>query len=347
MAAKRLFSNNAVSLLNAPINASATTLQVIPGHGAMFPTPQANEFFCVTLEDQAASIREIIHVTARNGDTFTIARGQEGTTARSWGASQGNDTLVDHRITAGTLYYLKDEFVDTPADLSYSNPDFPALVSYKTALDYLLALDPAEPPDLNAINSAIQQLQAAQAALLGRVAATEGDVAALQGDVTQLQTDLAANNDYSNAAFPNLTTYKLALDYLLDPDYYTGLQAAITEILERLQAIENAGNDYQNPSFPELTNYNLALDYLLQGNAVSGGQVIDADITTAVVGNKTNITLESSYKPFSTAVYVGGVRQKRGVDFYESGDMQLQLQFALTPQMIADGQNVVVDYIVA
>lgn len=322
--AKRLFTNNAVSLLNAPITSTSTTLQVIPGHGAMFPTPQVNEFFTITLEDQSASTREIIHATNRVGDTFTILRGQEGTAAKAWSASQGNDTLVDHRITAGTLYYLKDDPV--PDDYSYVNPDFPALSTYKAALDYLLSLDPSAPPDLSAINAAILTLQES---------------------VTTLQGDLADNNAYVNAAFPNLTDFKLALDYLLDPDYFTGLQAAITEILARLEALEAHGNDYENQSFPALTNYNLALDYLLQGSTVSGGQIIDADITTSVVSNKTNITLETAYVPDSTAVYVGGVRQKRGVDFIESGAMQLQLQFVLTPEMIADGQNVVVDYIVA
>ena len=329
--AKRLFTNNAVTLLNAPITATATILQVMSGHGSMFPTPAANEFFCVTLEDQAATTREIIWVTQRAGDTFTIERAKEGTAPRAWTASSGADTLVDHRVTAETLYYLKDE--TTPADFSYPNPDFPALASYKAALDYLLAIDPTAPPDLNAINSAIQQLQAAQSVL--------------EGSVTQLQTNLAANNAYANAVFPNLTDFKLALDYLLDPDFYTGLQAAITEIQTRLTALEDAGNDYQNPNYPALTNYNLVLDYLLQGNGVSGGQVIDAVVTTTVVSTQTRIDLPSAYQPNSTAVYVGGVRQKRGIDFLETGLTTLELQFVLTLSMIADGQNVVVDYVVA
>jgi len=327
MADKRLFTNNAVSLLMAPLSPTATTLTVMPGHGAMFPTPAApNEFFTVTLENQGATIREILHVTQRSGDTFTVQRGQEGTTALAWSASSGNDTLVDHRVTADTLYYLKDDFTQTPPDLSYSNPDFPALVDYKSALDFLLSLDPNAPPDLSAINAAIAQLQAS---------------------VTQLTSDLASNNDYSNAAFPNLTNFKLALDYALDPTFYTSLQAAIIEIQDRLLALEDHGKDYQNPGFPSLTTYDIALDYLLQGNAVSGGQMVDAEITTAVTGSRTTVTLPTDYKPNTTAVYVGGVRQKRGVDFVETTPNELQLQYVLTPAMIADGQNVVVDYVVA
>lgn len=333
--AKRLFTNNAVSLLNAPISASATALQVIPGHGAMFPTPAANEFFTITLENQTATIREIVWVTARTGDTFTIQRAQEETTAIAWSASSGADTLVDHRVTAGTLYYLKDELVVTDR---YLNPDFPALTAYKEALDYLLAIDPSQPPDLTAIRLSIQQLQTSQAAL-------EGANTALRSDVTQLQLELTTNNSYANAAFPDLTNFKLALDYLLDPDFYLALQSAISEIQVRLTALEAHGSDYSNPAFPTLTNYALALDHVLQGQAVSGGQVIDAAITMAVSGNKTRITLPSAFQINTTAVYVGGVRQKRGVDYVETTAIEIQLQFVLTSAMVADGQNVVVDYI--
>lgn len=105
MSSLQLFSNNAVSLLASPLSIGATSLTVMSGHGAMFPQPSApGEFFLVTLEDQNSTIREIIRVTARAGDTFSgILRAQEGTIPRAWGATIGNDTLVDHRITADTM----------------------------------------------------------------------------------------------------------------------------------------------------------------------------------------------------------------------------------------------------
>jgi hypothetical protein len=102
----QLFANNAVSLLAAPIGASDIMLTVMAGHGAMFPQPTNNgaDFFLITLENQAASVREIIRVGARYGDTFTnLTRGREGTPALAWSASIGNDTLVDHRVTAETM----------------------------------------------------------------------------------------------------------------------------------------------------------------------------------------------------------------------------------------------------
>lgn len=105
MADKQLFANNAVSLLAAAIGPGATSLSVLPGMGALFPQPSApGEYFLVTLENEAATTREIVRVTGRTGDTLTgLVRGQEGTTALSWGSSPGNDTLVDHRVTAQTM----------------------------------------------------------------------------------------------------------------------------------------------------------------------------------------------------------------------------------------------------
>jgi len=104
----QLFTNNAVSLLALPITDTDTSLQVIPGHGALYPMPtgDGSDYFLITLEDQSATVREIIKVTIRVGDTlfFNLSdRGLEGTTVRSWTASAGLDTLVDHRITAETL----------------------------------------------------------------------------------------------------------------------------------------------------------------------------------------------------------------------------------------------------
>jgi len=101
----QLFSNNAVTLLAAPILISSTSLTVMPGYGALFPQPiGANQFFLITLENQTATAREIVRVNGRTGDTFTnLVRGQEGTTAAAWFSTTGNDTLVDHRVTAETM----------------------------------------------------------------------------------------------------------------------------------------------------------------------------------------------------------------------------------------------------
>lgn len=340
MAIKRLFTNNAISLLAHSITATATSLSVMPGHGSLYPSPAANEIFTVTLEDQAASVREIVHVTARSGDTFTILRGQEGTAPRAWSASQGNDTLVDHRITADTLYYLKDTFTaPPPVDLTAIKQ---AIADLQVALAQLPQFDPS------ALQLAITDLSNRLTAVENAAPGSDFDPSAILAAIAELQQNLSANNYYVNAGFPEIETFKQALDFLLDSDFYTGLQAAIIEINNRLMAIEQLSNRYQNQDYPNLDTYDKAIDYLLQGHSVSGGQIVDATpVTTRILDGETIITLPSAYKPNTTAIFVGGLRQKRGMDFVESGGSELRLSYALTNAMISSGQNLVVDYVVA
>ncbi|EMF7827649.1 TPA: hypothetical protein SO905_004226 [Yersinia enterocolitica] len=101
MALTLLSANNASTVLSAGISASATTLTVNTGTGVLFPSPvSGTSFFKLTLVDAATgTLTEIVHVTARTGDTMTIVRGQEGTTNRLWSA---ND-IAANMMTAGTL----------------------------------------------------------------------------------------------------------------------------------------------------------------------------------------------------------------------------------------------------
>ena len=102
---KQLFSNNAIALLKYDLTPSSTSLIVHDGFGGVFPLPnQINqEFFLVTLESvDAPLVREIIKISGRAGDVFQIIeRGCEGTTPLAW--LGGNETLVDHRLTADTI----------------------------------------------------------------------------------------------------------------------------------------------------------------------------------------------------------------------------------------------------
>lgn len=77
------FANNATTTLASGINSSVTSLTVATGTGALFPTLSAGDYFYCTLANTSGTI-EIIKVTARSTDTFTIARGQDNTTATSW-----------------------------------------------------------------------------------------------------------------------------------------------------------------------------------------------------------------------------------------------------------------------
>jgi len=101
------FANNAATTLAADITSSATTLTVQTGAGSLFPTLTGSQYFYCTLENGSGSSREIVKVTARTTDTFTIVRGQDGTSGTAF--SSGNK--VELRLVRANLqdFALLDE----------------------------------------------------------------------------------------------------------------------------------------------------------------------------------------------------------------------------------------------
>jgi hypothetical protein len=94
-----LFANNARTTLAGGISAGDLSLTVASGAGSKFPNPGGGDSFIATLINLTTLVNEIISVTARSGDTMTIVRGQEGTTAVAWNSG---DTIA-MLPTAGTM----------------------------------------------------------------------------------------------------------------------------------------------------------------------------------------------------------------------------------------------------
>ena len=94
-----LYTNNASTTLASGITNSATSLTVTSGNGTKFPSPTGIDYFMCTLQGASGTPIEIIKVTARSTDTFTIVRAQEGTTASAFNA---ND-IVELRVTAAEM----------------------------------------------------------------------------------------------------------------------------------------------------------------------------------------------------------------------------------------------------
>jgi len=82
--AEFLFANNAATTLAGNISDSALSLTVATGTGSLFPSPSAGQQFNVTIVRASDSAFEIVKVTARSGDTFTIVRAQESTSAKAF-----------------------------------------------------------------------------------------------------------------------------------------------------------------------------------------------------------------------------------------------------------------------
>lgn len=93
------FANNAATTLFSSVLMSDTQIIVSPGGGALFPAAGGSNYFMVAVVDIATGLLEIMKVTNRSGDTFTVVRAQENTTARAFPAG----SPVELRLTAQSI----------------------------------------------------------------------------------------------------------------------------------------------------------------------------------------------------------------------------------------------------
>ena len=92
------FTNPATSTLASGFNDSVTSMSVAGGQGGLFPTLSGADVFYVTLSNTSGA-NEIVKVTVRSTDTFTIVRAQDSTSALSWNTGD----KVELRATAAGL----------------------------------------------------------------------------------------------------------------------------------------------------------------------------------------------------------------------------------------------------
>ncbi len=95
-----IFANNATTTLGSAAGSAATTITVATGTGGQFPSPGVGEFFSATLWAAGSTTgepNEIVYVTGRTGDTMTVVRAQEGTTAQNWAVG---DTFANYPTAA-------------------------------------------------------------------------------------------------------------------------------------------------------------------------------------------------------------------------------------------------------
>lgn len=90
--------NNSRGFLATALSAADTQVALTAGTGASFPVLVAGETFFATIVAPDGGY-EIVSVVARAGDTLTVQRGAEGTTARSFVQA----SLVELRVTVGNI----------------------------------------------------------------------------------------------------------------------------------------------------------------------------------------------------------------------------------------------------
>lgn len=107
----QLFADAARAYLSAGINDTDTAISITAG-GVLFPVANGTDWFKAVLQD--ASGIEIVYVTAHTSGatSFTVTRGQEGTTARSFAAG----AVFGIRVTSADMAGFAGKLSDAPSD---------------------------------------------------------------------------------------------------------------------------------------------------------------------------------------------------------------------------------------
>lgn len=128
-----VFANLATGTLAGPITNTSLSFSLQAGEGALFPNPGAGQYFVGTLVDAATGLlNEIVWCTARSGDTMTIVRAQEGTTALNWNAGD----FFSNLWTAGQAAAMVQQIQFNPTRIIASSGAF-----VTTSADYAIGLN--------------------------------------------------------------------------------------------------------------------------------------------------------------------------------------------------------------
>lgn len=98
-----LFANNRTAHLATNLAAGDTALTLAAGESTGWPEPAGGEYFVLTIQNLLTGAFEICHGIGRLGDTITLTRGQEGTTAGDFTVDM---SIVQMRVTKGVLEKL-------------------------------------------------------------------------------------------------------------------------------------------------------------------------------------------------------------------------------------------------
>lgn len=111
------FTNFASTTIQGALTTLSTSITVATTTGANFPATAGNKWFYIVLTDSLVSptVREVIKVTTRSGDNFSVCvRARDGTTAQNWPSG----TYCQLRLTMGTFADLDVQYANNADNLS-------------------------------------------------------------------------------------------------------------------------------------------------------------------------------------------------------------------------------------
>jgi hypothetical protein len=287
------FSNLASTTLASGVSSTATSVSVTSA--SSFPTLGSGDYFYATIG--AGSGSEIVKVTGISGTTFTVSRGEDGTTAVSHSA--GVDVAL--RVTAGTLEDLRDggqvytagsglglsgnEFTNTAPDQTVSISGSGSTTVTGTYPSFTVSSTSYSHPSAHPISF----ITGLQTALDGKV------------DDSQVLTDVPANALFTDTVYTHPTNHSIS--------FITGLQAALNGKVDDSQVLTNVPSGalftdtvYTLPFTDNSTNWNTAYGW---GDHSTGGyltshQSLSGYATETYVGTQISNLVDSSPAALNT-----------------------------------------------
>ncbi len=222
-------ANNAQTNITSAITATATSVTVTSGTGAIFPAPTASQYFVATFTDAATGLlHEIVWVTNVTGDTMTIVRGQEGTTALPWNSGD----IFANLMTAGQL-----ELMTQPYSLQLQSGNYAADSGTANAMVVTLSPIPASQSALVGVPIRVKKIASANTGATTLNVNSFGVVSVVNPDGTAL----------ASGQLPSGCIFEVIYDgtnYQLQTITTAPTTSPVTSVFGRTGAVVAASGDY-------------------------------------------------------------------------------------------------------
>ena len=305
-----VLKNNAVGYLAIPISASDVGLALVAGDGANFPSLSVGEYFYATIVATNGEY-EIVKVTARVNDTFTVLRAQDNSTAYSFAAG----AKIEMRVTVAAVEDAVTDLVAT----SIAGSLIASAVTIVDAGGYYAA---------TTVESALQEVTAAnkiRIADAGNFYAATNVEAALQEVAVASNMDIVDAGSYyvgTNVEAALQEAAHAATIRITDPGNYYTSSTVDGALQEAAQAVKTKITD--TGSYYTGTNVEDALQEVGVALAAISPTPTAAQITVADAGNYyIGTTVEAVLQEVNTA---SKIRITDAANYYAATNVELALQ---------------------